>query len=684
MSSSRRLRRQRSAVRTASPTASTGVPTACAPSRRPPRWSCSSTCCASPRRCAPRWRPGRRCCRTAGPTTAPQRSPRPNGAALAGMREHGEPSLSPTDLLRVARGTRLVLPSPNGAALALAAERARRPPRARRLPAQRHRRRHRRCGARRRRADRGDRRRRALARCHRPAAPGVEDLLGAGAVLAALDPAASISRPGCSPEAAAARAAFVAARPRLVETLLACASGTELRCPGAGRRRGRRGRCTTPPPWSPGSPPPASSPRRRRRIGVGRTSTSTSTEAVTRRGAGRDGAIDGAACGSSTTNSVRCAGEHVLAEQHRPAGRVGGDPLAAQHRRPGGHAEQLGDVVGGRVGADRLGGAAQRHAEQLVERAVARRRARDRCWPSSAGHHTVTTANGLAVGEVEPADAQHLVGAEDGRAPAWPPARRRTRGSAARRRCPSPPAGPRSCTSSLEPLAQRLGRRRTSRSPGATSTRPSSRSSSSARRTVTRLTSNSRRQVALARQQVAVAELGDAPAQIGGDLLVADRRALSHERRSARCGCRTGRRRGSASTPGISSLQRTSSRRSATKRPQVGDEQRRVGLARRPEVGLDAEVHLHRAVLEPAAAPRGEDRRLGLLDEAEHAGRRTPAPRPPPPAGMASCTWSMPTSDASDALARSRNLYYTCLHRRRVQHSVPPTSTNRTASRGPR
>ena len=61
-----------------------------------------------------------------------------------------------------------------------------------------------------------------------PLRPCVEDLLGAGAVLAALDPAASISRPGCSPEAQAARAAFVAARPRLVESLLACASGTEL------------------------------------------------------------------------------------------------------------------------------------------------------------------------------------------------------------------------------------------------------------------------------------------------------------------------------------------------------------------------------------------------------------------------------------------------------------------------
>jgi 2-phosphosulfolactate phosphatase len=58
--------------------------------------------------------------------------------------------------------------------------------------------------------------------------PTVDDLLGAGAVLAALDPAASMSAPGCSPEAAAARAAFVAARPRLAEAIAASTPGREL------------------------------------------------------------------------------------------------------------------------------------------------------------------------------------------------------------------------------------------------------------------------------------------------------------------------------------------------------------------------------------------------------------------------------------------------------------------------
>jgi 2-phosphosulfolactate phosphatase len=151
------------------------------------------------------------------------------GALLAGRRELGEPSLSPTDLLHLAPGARLVLPSPNGSTLAFEA---------RQLGAQIV------MAASLRNAT-------AVASCARSAAgpdgvvavvaagerwgsadgtlrPAVEDLLGAGAVLAALDPSASVSHPGCSPEAAAARAAFGAARPLLYDALSRSASGLEL------------------------------------------------------------------------------------------------------------------------------------------------------------------------------------------------------------------------------------------------------------------------------------------------------------------------------------------------------------------------------------------------------------------------------------------------------------------------
>ena len=56
-----------------------------------------------------------------------------------------------------------------------------------------------------------------------PLRPALEDLLGAGAILAAADDATTLS-----PEARAARAAFAAERDVLAETLTACGSGIEL------------------------------------------------------------------------------------------------------------------------------------------------------------------------------------------------------------------------------------------------------------------------------------------------------------------------------------------------------------------------------------------------------------------------------------------------------------------------
>ncbi len=151
-----------------------------------------------------------------------------NDAQLAGRREDGALSLSPTDLLTVPAGTRLVLPSPNGSTLAFMA---------RDLGAT-----HVLVGCIRNaaataaaaRALAGGAPIGVVAAGERwsvdggPLRPAVEDMLGAGAVLAALDPSASVSHPRCSPEAAAARAAFVGARPRLYEAVSTCASGREL------------------------------------------------------------------------------------------------------------------------------------------------------------------------------------------------------------------------------------------------------------------------------------------------------------------------------------------------------------------------------------------------------------------------------------------------------------------------
>jgi 2-phosphosulfolactate phosphatase len=148
-------------------------------------------------------------------------------AELAGRREDGGWSLSPTDLQRIEPGTRILLPSPNGSTLTLAASEA---------------------GV-----------AHVLAGCLRNASatarialqlahgspigviaagehwpddrglrPAVEDLLGAGAILAGLDPSAATTPPHGSPEARTAAAAFTAERPLLSTAIADGASGREL------------------------------------------------------------------------------------------------------------------------------------------------------------------------------------------------------------------------------------------------------------------------------------------------------------------------------------------------------------------------------------------------------------------------------------------------------------------------
>ncbi len=156
-----------------------------------------------------------------------------NDAELADRREGGGWSLSPTDMARLPAGTRLVLPSPNGSALAFGARDD--------AP-----------GA------------RVLAGCLRnasvvgavagaaagpvavvaagerwrsnlgPLRPSVEDLLGAGAVLRAIVDVAARPVASMAPEGRAAVAAFDAARDDLSSWLRGSASGRQLIAIGFG------------------------------------------------------------------------------------------------------------------------------------------------------------------------------------------------------------------------------------------------------------------------------------------------------------------------------------------------------------------------------------------------------------------------------------------------------------------
>jgi 2-phosphosulfolactate phosphatase len=138
------------------------------------------------------------------------------GALLAGRREErGRYSLSPRSFVGAPAGTRVVLPSPNGAALAVAASRHGRVL----------------AGCLRNREDTCAVARRLGGPFGVIAAgeqwpdgslrPALEDWVGAGAIVAGLP-----GRP--SPEAAAAAAAFASASGALAHLLRGCASGREL------------------------------------------------------------------------------------------------------------------------------------------------------------------------------------------------------------------------------------------------------------------------------------------------------------------------------------------------------------------------------------------------------------------------------------------------------------------------
>ncbi len=131
------------------------------------------------------------------------------------VRSHTSLSLSPESLMHIPADTRLVLPSPNGSTLSLAAKPA--PVLAGCL---------RNAQAVASRARKIGRRIAVIAAGEHwkddgSLRPAFEDLVGAGAILNQLDGT-------LSPEASSARAAFREAQPRLVDDLRHCSSGKEL------------------------------------------------------------------------------------------------------------------------------------------------------------------------------------------------------------------------------------------------------------------------------------------------------------------------------------------------------------------------------------------------------------------------------------------------------------------------
>ncbi|WP_407540037.1 2-phosphosulfolactate phosphatase [Deinococcus radiomollis] len=155
-----------------------------------------------------------------------------HGALLASReRKAGGYSLSPASLATLPPGSRLVLPSPNGATLSVLAQQAgaqvftaclRNAPAVAAYIGARYR-----CML-------------VVAADERwqggTLRPAVEDLWGAGAVISELYSGESHGndRPTCSPEARAATDAFLAVQSRLPDALAACSSGRELIERGSG------------------------------------------------------------------------------------------------------------------------------------------------------------------------------------------------------------------------------------------------------------------------------------------------------------------------------------------------------------------------------------------------------------------------------------------------------------------
>jgi 2-phosphosulfolactate phosphatase len=151
-----------------------------------------------------------------GPAESLAEYARANGALYAGHKRGGEGtySLSPASLMTIPRGTRLVLPSPNGSTLSLAGEGVSTLAGCLRN-----------AGATAAKASQLGKQISVIAAGERwpdgSLRPSLEDLLGAGAILLGLDGR-------FSPEAEMATAVFQNVQSNLLDTLLRCGSGKEL------------------------------------------------------------------------------------------------------------------------------------------------------------------------------------------------------------------------------------------------------------------------------------------------------------------------------------------------------------------------------------------------------------------------------------------------------------------------
>ena len=100
--------------------------------------------------------------------------------------------------------------------------------------------------------------------------------------------------------------------------------------------------------------------------------------------------------------------KHVLAHQHRLAVRVGGDAFAPQHGAGRWHSEQLGIGPIDGICADRLGGAAQRHTDHLVERSLLHVAPAEMLPELGRTPHRHDRER-PSIGEVEALHSQHLI-----------------------------------------------------------------------------------------------------------------------------------------------------------------------------------------------------------------------------------------------------------------------------------